>query len=363
MLSFFSSLTDPRVERSKLHSLTDIIGLSICAVLCGCNEWTEIELYGKHKEQWLKQFLVLENGIPSHDTINRLFASLNPQELQSCFIDWVQSIAGISNGKIISIDGKRLCNGGENGKRAIIHMVSAWSNDNNLVLGQVKTEEKSNEITAIPTLLDLLVLEGAIITIDAMGCQTAIAERIVNEQADYVLAVKENQGHLLDDIKEAFEQTPQAMSHTTTEKSHGRIEKRTCKVITDMDWISKKDKWQNLQSIVCIESQRTLVQTGDTQSQKRFYISSLNAAPERFNQIIRQHWGIENKLHWCLDVAFNEDLSTKQAGYAAENFSYITKVAINLIKNDKTTKASIKNKRMMCILNDKFLENILFKDI
>jgi len=242
-------------------------------------------------------------------------------------------------------------------------MVSAWSNENNLVLGQVKTEEKSNELTAIPTLLDLLVLEGAIITIDAMGCQTAIAEKIVHQQADYVLAVKENQGHLLDDIQEAFEQTPKAMRHTSTEKAHGRIEKRTCKVITDMDWISKKQRWKNLQSIVCIQSQRTIVQTGEIQSQKRYYISSLNATPERFNQIIRQHWGIENKLHWCLDVAFNEDLSTKQAGCAAENFSYITKVAINLIKNDKTTKASIKNKRMMCLLNDKFLETILFKDI
>jgi predicted transposase YbfD/YdcC len=363
MLSFFDALTDPRVERTKLHCLKDIIGLSICAVLSGCNEWSEIELYGEHKEQWLKQFLVLENGIPSHDTINRLFATLNPKELQSCFIDWVQSIAGISNGKIISIDGKRLCNAGVDGKKAIIHMVSAWSNENNMVLGQVKTEEKSNEITAIPTLLDLLVLEGAIVTIDAMGCQTAIAEKIVNQQADYVLSVKENQGHLLDDIQEAFEQTPKSDSHTSTEKSHGRIEKRTCKVITDMDWISKKDRWKGLQSIICIESQRTNVQTGETQSQKRFYISSLTATPEKFGQIIRQHWGIENKLHWCLDVAFNEDLSTKQAGNAAENFSYITKIAINLIKNDKTKKASVKNKRMMCIMNDKFLETIVFKEI
>lgn len=363
MLSFFAGLTDSRVERTKLHCLKDIIGLSICAVLSGCNEWTEIELYGINKEQWLKQFLVLENGIPSHDTINRLFATLNPQELQSCFIDWVQSIAGISNGKIISIDGKRLCNAGVDGKKAIIHMVSAWSNENNMVLGQVKTEEKSNEITAIPTLLDLLVLEGAIITIDAMGCQTTIAEKIVNQQADYVLSVKENQAHLLDDIQEAFEQTPKAINHTTIEKSHGRIEKRTCSVINDMDWISKKDRWKNLQSIICIESQRTNIQTGEIQSQQRFYISSLTATPERFGQIIRQHWGIENKLHWCLDVAFNEDLSTKQAGNAAENFSYITKVAINLIKTNKTTKASIKNKRMMCILNDKFLEKILFKEI
>jgi predicted transposase YbfD/YdcC len=209
----------------------------------------------------------------------------------------------------------------------------------------------------------LLILEGAIVTIDAMGCQTAIAEKIIHQQADYVLAVKENQGHLLNYIQEAFEQTSKAISYSTTEKSHGRIEKRNCNVITDMDWISKKEKWESLQSVICIESQRTIIQTGEIQSQKRFYISSLKVSPERVSQIIRQHWGIENKLHWCLDVAFNEDLITKQAGNAAENFSYITKVAINLIKNDKTTKASIKNKRMMCILNDKFLERIVFKKV
>lgn len=363
MLSFFDGLTDPRVDRTKLHSLKDIIGLTICAVLSGCNEWTEIELYGQHKQSWLQQFLALKNGIPSHDTISRLFATLNPKEFQSCFMDWVQSIAGISNGKIISIDGKRLCNAGVDGKKALIHMVSAWSNENNMVLGQVKTEEKSNEITAIPTLLELLVIEGAIITIDAMGCQTAIAEKIINQQADYVLSVKENQGHLLDDIKEAFDQTPQAISHTSTEKSHGRIEKRKCTLIIDMDWISKKSNWKNVQSIISIETQRTVLQTGEMQSQRRFYISSLSATPEKFNQIVRQHWGIENKLHWCLDVTFKEDLSTKQAGNAAENFSYITKAAINLIKNDKSRKASVKNKRLMCILDDKFLETIVFKEI
>lgn len=363
MLSFFEGLTDPRVDRTKLHSLKDIIGLTICAVLSGCNDWDEIELYGEQKQAWLKQFLVLENGIPSHDTINRLFAALNPKELQDCFLDWVQTIAGLSQGRIVSIDGKRLCNAGTEGKKAIVHMVSAWSHENNVVLGQVKTEDKSNEITAIPALLDLLILEGAIVTIDAMGCQTAIAEKIIERKADYVLAVKENQGHLLDDIREAFEQTPTAISHTTTEKLHGRIEKRTCKVITDADWVSKKQSWKNLTSLILIESRRTIVETGEMQSQQRFYISSLNATAERFNQIIRSHWGIENKLHWCLDVAFDEDRSTKQAGHAAENFSVITKIAINLIKTDKTKKASVKNKRLLCALNNQFLETLLFKEI
>jgi len=363
MLSFFEHLTDPRVERSKLHSLKDIIGLTICAVLSGCNDWEEIEIYGENKEAWLKQFLSLPNGIPSHDTINRVFASLNPVELQSCFLDWVQSIAGISEGRIVSIDGKRLCNSGVAGKKALLHMVSAWSNENNMVLGQVKTDEKSNEITAIPMLLDLLVLEGAIVTIDAMGCQTAIAEKIVEQKAHYVLAVKENQAHLLDDIKEAFEQTPQLKSAATIEKSHGRIEERACKIITDMDWISKAEKWPNLSSLICIESKRTILQTGEIQSEQRFYISSTDTTAEHFNQIIRQHWGIENKLHWSLDVTFKEDLSTKQAGNAAENFSIITKVAINLLKNENSKKRSIKNKRLICSLNEKFLANLIFKQI
>jgi predicted transposase YbfD/YdcC len=363
MLSFFESLPDPRVNRTKLHSLKDIIGLTICAVISGCNNWEEIEIYGKCKELWLKQFLQLPNGIPSHDTINRLFASLNPNELQNCFINWVQSIAGITGGKVVSIDGKRLCNSGVNGKKGLIHMVSAWCNENNMVLGQVKTEEKSNEITAIPNLLELLVLEGAIVTIDAMGCQTVIAEKIVEQQADYVLAVKENQAHLLDDIQEAFEQTAKPQSFSTIEKSHGRIEKRTCKLITDMDWISNQEKWRHTQSIISIESQRTILETGEIQSEHRFYISSLQTTAEHFNRIIRAHWSIENKLHWSLDVTFKEDLSTKQAGNAAENFSTITKIALNLLKNENTKKISIKNKRLLCGWNEDYLSNIVFKQI
>lgn len=363
ILPFFDNLIDPRVERTKLHSLKDILALTICGVLSGCNDWEEIELYGISKVKWLKTFLSLPNGIPSHDTINRVFAALNPTDVQECFIDWVQSIAGISNGKVISIDGKRLCNGGVDGKKAIIHMVSAWSNANNMVMGQVKTEEKSNEITAIPALLELLILEGSIITIDAMGCQTAIAEKIVEKGADYVLAVKDNQGHLLDDLKEAFAQTSQSINDTSIETGHGRIEKRTCKVITDMDWISKPKNWKKLQSIISIETQRTDKSTGETQSEKRFYISSLLTTPQHFNEVIRGHWGIENKLHWCLDVVFKEDYSTKQAGNAAENFSAITKIAINLLKNENSKKRSVKNKRLLCGWDEDFLANLLLCQI
>jgi predicted transposase YbfD/YdcC len=361
LISYFDSLTDPRVDRTKKHLLKDIIALTICAVLSGCDDWEEIELYGELKHEWLKSFLLLPNGIPSHDTINRVFAILDPQELQNCFIDWVQSIAAVSDGRVVSIDGKRMCNSGCDGKKGFIHMVSAWCNTNNMVMGQVKTDEKSNEITAIPALLDLLVLEGAIVTIDAIGCQKDIAEKIIAQQADYVLAVKQNQGHLLDDIQEAFEQSPATDSHTVIEKSHGRIEKRTCSVITDMDWISKKEKWGKLSSVIRIQTQRTDISSTEIQSEERFYISSLLCNAERFNQIIRMHWSIENKLHWCLDVTFKEDLSTKQAGNAAQNFSIITKIAINLLKNNVTKKASIKKKRLLCALDTEYLIKTVFK--
>ncbi|HEY1872188.1 MAG TPA: ISAs1 family transposase [Chitinophagaceae bacterium] len=362
MLTFFDNLTDPRVERTKLHSLKDIVGLTICAVLSGCDDWEEIEMYGHGKHVWLKQFLSLPNGIPSHDTINRVFAALNPVELRDCFLDWVQSVATVTQGRVISIDGKRMCNSGLEGKKGFMHMVSAWCNANNMVLGQVKTDEKSNEITAIPALLELLLLEGAIVTIDAMGCQKDIAEKITTAGADYVLAVKQNQEFLLDDIQEAFEQTPLPASYSSIEKGHGRIEKRTCGVITDMDWICKGQQWENLRSIIRIDTQRTVLQSGETQSEQRFYISSLKATPQQFNQIIRQHWSIENKLHWSLDVTFKEDLSTKQAGNAAENFSIITKIAINLLKNNTTKKTSIKKKRLLCALNDDFLVKSVFKE-
>ena len=363
VISYFEGLTDPRVERTKYHSLKDILGLTICAVLSGCNDWEEIELYGISKELWLKSFLSLPNGIPSHDTINRLFSALNPDELRSCFITWVQSIAGISNGKVVNIDGKRLCNAGEGGKKAFIHMVSAWSNANNMVMGQVKTEEKSNEITAIPALLNLLVLQGSIVTIDAMGCQKSIAGDIIRKEADYVLAVKENQAHLLDDIKDAFAQTPDIIHDTTITTGHGRVEKRKCSVINDMVWISKANDWEKLQSIVCVETQRTDKMSGQTQSEKRFYLSSLLVTPKEFNDIIRGHWGIENKLHWCLDVTFKEDYSTKQAGNAAENFSIMTKIALNLLRNENSKKRSLKNKRLLCGWDEKFLAKLLFKEI
>ena len=305
----------------------------------------------------------LPNGIPSHDTFNRVFALLDPAALQEHFIRWVQSIATVSDGHIVAKDGKRLCNSGEYGKQSIVHMVSAFSNDNNVVPGQLKVNDKCNEITAIPELLKALYLTGSTITIDAMGCQTEIAKAIKEKQADYVLAVKGNQGHLHDDMQEAFAQGRVVDENTAMCVSHGRIEKRICRVIAGTNRVCKAEQWEGLQSLVMIEAQRTNKKTGDTESQIRYYISSVSADAAKMNHAIRSHWGIENKLHWTLDVTFNEDKSRKRAGHAAENFSTITKIALNILKNrdDKkgAKKLSIKTKRFKCNISTDYLTDVL----
>lgn len=364
ILDHFSNLPDPRTkEHKKEHKLIDIIFITVAAVISGAEDWNDIEDYGDNKEEWLKTVLELPNGIPSHDTFNRVFSLIDPVALQQCFISWVQSMAKINEGQIISIDGKRLCHSGEQGKKAIIHMVSAWSNANNMVLGQLKVNDKSNEITAIPALLDLLLVKGCWITIDAMGCQTEIARKIKQKEADYILAVKDNQKHLHDDIQEAFKQTKVDGSDIQTHLDHGRIEKRTCRIITDMDWVCSQEDWQGLKTIIEITSERTIKATGVSQTQTRHYISSAVSTAQKFNEAIREHWGIENRLHWVLDVAFGEDGSTKRAGTAAENFSFISKMAVNLLYqfNDKrgARKVSMKTKRKNAGWNNDYLIAIL----
>ncbi len=271
IIEHFKTIQDPRRDHRKEHLLIDIIFITICAVICGADDWYEIETYGKRKEQWLKTILELPNGIPSHDTFNRVFSSLDPRALQHSFLNWVESIAKLAEDQIISIDGKRLCNSREKGSKAIIQMVSMWSNDNNMVLAQQKVGDKSNEITAIPLLLDMLTVKGCIITIDAMGCQKDIAGKIKDKEADYILAVKENQEFLYDDIRDAFAQTPAAQSCIQTDMGHGRIEKRICRIITDTDWICKKQNWKGLQTLIAIESNRTFKATGETQNQTRYF--------------------------------------------------------------------------------------------
>lgn len=362
LVRFFEPMEDPRVERTRRHNFIDIISITIAAVICGCEDWNEIELFGNLKKDWLSTFLELSNGIPSHDTFNRFFAALQPEALQQCFLNWIQEIAHITEGRIVSIDGKQLRGSGTEGKKAIVHMVSAWCNTNNMVLGQVKTDDKSNEITAIPELLNMLDIKGCTVTIDAMGCQTNIAKQIVEKEADYLLAVKGNQGHLFDDIKEAFEQTPvlpQQFS-TTLETGHGRIEKRSCQVIEDTDWICNSKDWKGLKSLLKITAQRTDKLSGEQSIECRYYISSAAAKADKMLHATRQHWCVENKLHWMLDVNFGEDASQKKAGNAAQNFSVISRIALNLLQNEKSKKLSIKKKRLAAGWEHSYLEKLLF---
>ncbi len=362
LICFFEAMEDPRVERTKRHKFIDILSITIAAVICGCEDWNEIELFGNLKKEWLSTFLQLPNGIPSHDTFNRFFAALNPEVLQQCFLNWIQEVAHITEGRIVSIDGKRLCGSGAQGKKAIVHMVSAWCNTNNMVMGQVKTDDKSNEITAIPELLNLLDIQGCIVTIDAMGCQTDIAAQIADKGASYLLAVKGNQGHLFDDIKEAFEQTPALQQHTgsTLETGHGRIEKRSCHVIDDTDWICNSKEWKGLKSLIKITAKRTNKSSGEQSEECRYYISNASFEAKQMLHATRQHWGIENKLHWMLDVNFHEDASRKRAGNAAQNFSIISRIALNLLQNEKSKKLSIKKKRLAAGWEHSYLENLLF---
>lgn len=362
-MEHFETLTDPRMERRKLHKLYDIVLITIAAVICGCDEWNDIEEFGLIRYEWLKTILALPNGIPSHDTFNRVFSLLDPQELQQCFTTWIQAVAKVTEGSIISIDGKRMCNSGEGGSKAVIHMVSAWSNANNMVLAQQKVNDKSNEITAIPALLELLDIKGCLVTIDAMGCQQDIAEKIVGKEADYILAVKNNQEHLHDDLQEAFSQQKNIQSHVQIGSGHGRIEKRKCSIITQTDWICKEQNWKEVQTLIKIESERTFKGKENKEVQTRYYISSRKGDAAFFNSAVRAHWGIENKLHWTLDVAFGEDKSCKQAGNAAVNFSFINKIALNLLQQHHDSrgaqKVSIKTKRKKCGWNKDYLLTVL----
>lgn len=367
IIDYLGNVPDPRIKEHKiLHKFSDVLFITIAAVICGAEDWYEIEEYATDKEEWLGTILELPSGIPSHDTFNRLFSIMDTKALESCFMDWVKAVADLSEGRIVSIDGKRLCNSGEQGSKAVIHMVSAWCNSNQMVLGQLKVNDKSNEITAIPALLENLMLAGCVVTIDAMGCQKEIASKIIQQGADYILAVKDNQKHLHDDIIEGFEQARSLDTATSLEKGHGRIEKRECRIITDTDWICSKDDWPGLKTLVEIKTERTITATSIKETHTRHYISSLNESADYFNKAIRQHWGIENKLHWVLDVTFGEDNSTKRAGTAAVNFSCINKIALNLLyqSNEKkgARKLPMKRKRTKADRDSKYLLDLLFKN-
>ena len=364
----FGELSDPRTGNAKVHIFLEILIIAILAVICGADGWSDIELFGKNKKSWLKTFLELPKGIPSHDTFGRVFAKIKPEEFQRHFMEWVQAIEKLTAGQVIALDGKQLrrSHDREAGKEAI-YMVSAWATQNQLVLGQTKVADKSNEITAIPALLQLLDITSCIVTMDAMGTQTEIAETIVAGGGDYLLAVKENQGHLYEDIHCLFEvdvahgiEKVQHSYAQTVNKGHGRLEVRECWVTENEEYLAlvrKRQNWKGLRSIVRIVSQRHMGEKVETQT--RYFISSLPADAKMILKAKRSHWKIENQVHWVLDIAFREDESRVRKDHSAENLAVLRHLALNLLKQDKTAKGGIHAKRLQAGWNNDYLLSIL----
>ncbi len=369
LIECFKTLPDPRVERTKRYPLIEIIFLIIAGTVSGCDGWKSLKDFGEAKLDWLRKFLPYKDGIPVDDTLARVMRKIETKEFQACFMEWVQYVSKVTSGDVVAIDGKTLrrSHNRQDGIPAI-HMVSAWSSENGLVLGQEKTAEKSNEITAIPQLLDVLELKGCIVTIDAMGCQTAIAEKIIQKKADYILALKGNQGNLHVEVTDFFETALAAdFKHVQydyfeeNDAGHGRIEFRQGWAIKpSADSFPSFKKWPDLKSLIMIKSRREFKDglTKDTED-TRFYIASIEPNAEKTLTAVRQHWGIENKLHWTLDMTFREDESRIRTEASPENFAIMRHIALNLIKNDTSRNASMKRKRFMAALEDDFRETII----
>ena len=368
LIERFADLPDPRVEGRTDHDLLDVVVLSLCAVMSGAEGWDDIEDWGRERETWLRQYLRLRNGIPGHDTIRRIFEALSPSELEQRFEAWMRDTCEAVEGRIVAIDGKAQRGSAAPGRglRAL-HQVSAYAAEYGLTLGQRACEEKSNEITAIEDLLPCLALQGAVVTIDAMGCQTAIARQITDGGGDYVLAVKDNQPHLAEALRDFFASVNApghvrrgVSSHETLDKGHGRIETRRCVAVGELDWLDLlglKARWSKIASVACIESRRETA--GRIETEKRYVISSLPADSRRILHAVRTHWGIENKLHWCLDVTFGEDASLIRLRNAALNFSFLRRVAMNLFRADTSRSMSLPRKIKTAAYNPDYLASAL----
>jgi predicted transposase YbfD/YdcC len=374
LIEHFKDLPDPRVNRTKDHDLIDILVIAVCTLLCAGESFNDMEDFGKAKQDWFKTFLPLRHGIPSHDTFNRLFAALAPQRFLDCFLRWTQSLRQVVAQEIVALDGKALRRA-LNADQSVKYIVSAWAESNGLVLGQLKVADKSNEITALPELLRVLELSGCIVTVDAMGCQKKIAQEIVEADADYVLALKGNHETVHEEVKtfldDAVAQTAQPRPLDakrppaaatlavleTVEKDHGRLETRRYYQSVELDWFADRSQWAGLRSVGMVEASREI--GGQRTVERRYYLSSLPLGVEPFARAVRGHWGVENKLHWVLDVCFREDQSRARAGYAAENLATLRRLALNLLKREKTKKRGIKGKQLNASWDHAYLLRLL----
>lgn len=366
-LQHFTEVTDPRRQAGVRHLLIDMIFLTICAVIAGAEDWVAIERFGNAKIRWFSRFLTLKHGIPSHDRLGETFAALDPEQFANAFTNWVAEVSKV--GGVIALDGKTVRRSYDKASgKAAIHMVSAWSVENRLVLGQVKVDDKSNEITAIPELLSILFIKGCLVTIDAMGCQTEISRQVIEQEGDYLLAVKGNQKHLHEDIVHLFKHS-QDENFTesgfdqcrTVDKGHGRIEIRECSVISHPDWleyIRNRQQWKALACVVRISAQR--LGNGKPKGESRYYICSRSASASELLAATRAHWGVENNVHWILDVVFNEDGSRVRTGNAQQNLATIRRIAINMLNMERSRKDSLKGKRQQAGWDELYLEKVVF---
>jgi predicted transposase YbfD/YdcC len=364
----FAALPDPRVARARRHHLLDIVTIAVCAVVCGADSWVAVEAFGKRKEAFLRQFLDLPNGVPSHDTFGRVFAALDPAAFEACFLAWVRAAVRTTGGQVVALDGQTLRRSHDRAAgRGPLHLVSAWAAANGVVLGQVAVAGKSNEITAIPALLRVLAISGCIVTIDAMGCQKEIARTIRASGADYVLALKDNHPQLAADVAGLFadalgpnEGNYRAGFHEAWAKGHGRIERRRCWTIADpavVAWLDPDGAWADLRTIALVEGERRV--GGEVTTERRYYLSSLGGNAALLAGAVRSHWGIENRLHWVLDLAFRQDESRVRAGHAAENLAVVRHVALNLLRRETTAKVGVATKRLMAGWDDAYLLAVL----
>lgn len=362
-MAIFGQMKDPRrtTKGNFKHELVEIVFLVISAVVSGCNDWEMISVFGESQLEWLRKYYPYKNGIPSHDTINRLFSAMDSKVFGKHFVQWTQHICKLSQGDIVALDGKTLRKSyDKNSGNSAIHIVSAYAQKNRICLGQVQTEDKSNEITAIPELLELLYLENATITIDAIGCQKQIVKKIVKEKkADYVIALKANQPSLYQQVEKLFSISQPTDEYTDHHNDHGRVEKRKCTVIDNFTFMDDCQDWEGLKSIVRIEAERYTKATGKTEKQDRYYISSHQANAQKLNGMVRGHWSVENNLHWMLDVVFDEDSSRKRVGNSAANFNIITKIALGLIERNPIKGKSKRIRRFKAGFDPTFREKVL----